>query len=91
MLGIRQAQKDITPRIDVMNPNVRILCQELKGAVDVDGQGAMRKKSLKHLQEIQHMNNPQNYNMGGSAAFRELCKMNPLEFVGEYVHVAPGE
>ncbi|MCI12200.1 hypothetical protein A2U01_0033303, partial [Trifolium medium] len=31
----------------------------------------------------QQMNNPQN--TGGSAAFREFCRMNPPEFVGEYV------
>ncbi|MCI92446.1 hypothetical protein A2U01_0113742, partial [Trifolium medium] len=33
----------------------------------------------------QHMNNPQNQNMGGSATFREFYRMNPPEFVGEYV------
>ncbi|PNX97451.1 hypothetical protein L195_g020680 [Trifolium pratense] len=33
----------------------------------------------------QQMNNQQNQNMGGNAAFREFCRMNPPEFVGEYV------
>ncbi|XP_045786482.1 uncharacterized protein LOC123881782 [Trifolium pratense] len=32
----------------------------------------------------QQMNNAQNQNMG-SAAFREFCRMNPPEFIGEYV------
>jgi hypothetical protein len=30
----------------------------------------------------QHMNNPQQH--GGGAAFRELCRMSPPEFMGEY-------
>ncbi|MCH81691.1 hypothetical protein A2U01_0002483 [Trifolium medium] len=39
----------------------------------------------------QHMNNPHNQNMGGSASFREFCRMNPFEFVGEYVPAAARE
>ncbi|MCI66566.1 hypothetical protein A2U01_0087824, partial [Trifolium medium] len=39
----------------------------------------------------QHMNNPQNQNAGGSAAFWEFCRMNPPEFIGEYVPVMARE
>jgi hypothetical protein len=32
------------------------------------------------------MNNPQSQNLGGIAAFREFCRMNPPESMGEYDH-----
>jgi hypothetical protein len=32
----------------------------------------------------QHVNNPQPQHPGGGAAFREFCRMNPPEFMGEY-------
>ncbi|PNY02801.1 hypothetical protein L195_g026121 [Trifolium pratense] len=102
---------------------VRIICRELKGVMDVEGQGGMQKKleafagdpnanmwahmmhqhqqlqaqQAQQYQEMmmmmfqQHMNNPQNQTVGGSAAFKEFCRMNPPEFVGEYVPASTRE
>jgi hypothetical protein len=32
----------------------------------------------------QHMTNPQPQHPGGGAVFREFCRMNPPELMGEY-------
>ncbi|MCH88649.1 hypothetical protein A2U01_0009540, partial [Trifolium medium] len=66
------------------NPNTNMQAHIMHQHQQFQAQQAQRHQEMMMLFQ-QQMNIPQNQNMGGNVAFREFCRMNPPEFVGEYV------
>ncbi|MCI31557.1 hypothetical protein A2U01_0052769, partial [Trifolium medium] len=71
------------------DPNANMWAHMMHQHQQFQAQHAQQHQEMMMMMFQQQMNNPQN--TGGSAAFREFCQVNPLEFVGEYVPVVARE
>ncbi|GAU51762.1 hypothetical protein TSUD_415510 [Trifolium subterraneum] len=77
------AEEEDQPQCQYSDPNANMWAHMMNQQQQFQSQQAQRHEEMMMMFQ-QQMGNAQTQNTG-SAAFREFCRMNPPEFVGEYV------
>ncbi|GAU39338.1 hypothetical protein TSUD_60890 [Trifolium subterraneum] len=77
------AEEEDQPQYQYPYPDANMWAHMMHQQQQFQAQQAQRHEEMMMMFQ-QQMNNAQTQNMG-SAAFREFCRINPPEFVGEYV------
>ncbi|GAU40284.1 hypothetical protein TSUD_60750 [Trifolium subterraneum] len=77
------AEEDDQPQYQYLDPDANMWAHMMHQQQQFQAQQAQRHEEMMMMFQ-QQMGNAHTQNMG-SAAFREFCRMNPPEFVGEYV------
>ncbi|GAU37353.1 hypothetical protein TSUD_395350 [Trifolium subterraneum] len=79
----RNVAEDDQPQYQYVDPDANMWAHMMHQQQQFQAQEAQLHEEMMMMFQ-QQMNNAQTQNTG-SAAFREFCRMNPPEFVGEYV------
>ncbi|GAU22844.1 hypothetical protein TSUD_282110 [Trifolium subterraneum] len=79
----RNVAEDDQPQYQYPDPDANMWAHMMHQQQQLQAQQAQRHEEMMMMFQ-QQMNNAQTQNTG-NAAFREFCRMNPPEFVGEYI------